>query len=686
MPPVMKNPNHWKGALARLGLPLAQETDRGFLLRVSDLVRRTWAALKPQLETAYAWAKEQLEQLISELSLQIERAREDRLCFEIGTYEGEIGTPVTLGTTDGQEVSALLRISDITDPRRFALRLREGSGPFSAYLKGLLSPETQGHLARYEGRGAPSELLKMSLVDDLNLLITGRNLYEVQAFARTKLTAEIRREVESYQGPSSRAKLNRWLLEQHCPEIARHTARTPVLVQSMGVIALENPTIDRHLYVIGSSGAGKSKLLELTIRQHLTSGMGFALLDPHGDLTRDVMRFLYSESARSKIDLDRVRLIEPFRTDALTGFNPLDPAGGPLHPHISSLIASFRRLWANSWGVRMEDCLRHTLHALALAGFTLAEVIPFLTDPAFRARTLARVDDDWVKDYFAARYDPLSDAARQAVAEPLLNKMSALLADPCVRAMLSQREHGLNFRALMDGRAQVFINLSRGRLGGNSSLLGSFLVSQVYSAALSRANVPEAARKRFSLFVDEFQCFTGDGFETLLSECRKYRVRLIAAHQHLDQLDPSLRNSVFSNASTHIAFSTSPQDAAAIAREFTGGADLARELVHLPPRHAFLHRRGQPTLRFEVLPVPSPKVGEAELESFMADLRARHGRPLSQIEKEINARRILRSATPDPPVVGREAGGAKRGALHDDLSRPSGGETESGPVTEGDDD
>jgi len=459
------------------------------------------------------------------------------------------------------------------------------------------------------------------------------------------------------------------------------------------LLVLSPAELDRHVYLLGASGSGKTRLLELFLRQEMQRGGGFCLIDPHGDLTQSVLAYLYTgqskaepapgawtgsgrgawspghagdadrgpgERSSAPVDLDRLYLVEPFQREGLIGLNPLDPAGGPLHAHIGELVGIFRRLWSNSWGPRMEEVLRTTLLTLAQTDCTVAEAAPFLTLPEFRARVLARVDDPMLSAFFADRYDLLPDGARSTVAEPVLNKLGALLADPHVRGMLGQRDGVLSFRQLMDSGAWVLINCARGQLRDASSLLGSFVVAQLQSAALSRADTPEPERKPFTLFVDEFQHFRSEDFESILCEARKYRLRLVVAHQHLGQLDSALQNALFGNVATHLVFSVSPADAAVVARRFgdLGGAGVPvspSTLVHLPVGKALVCRRGSPPVCARILPVHTPQVPAEELAGFAASLRSRYGKSLSEVEAEIASRLA------PPPATGAKAGARSTG-------------------------
>lgn len=409
-------------------------------------------------------------------------------------------------------------------------------------------------------------------------------------------------------------------------------------------VSITADELNRHCYVLGASGSGKSRLLEFLIRQHIQQDAGFCLVDPHGDLTHGLLAFLLAEYRAAEaegvpFDLDRIFLVEPFQEDGVPGINPLDPCGGPLYPHLSELVAIFRRVWSSSWGPRMEEVMRNALLVLALAGLTLAELPALLTDAEFRTEVLGGIEDETACEYWRYRYDTLSDASRAAYAEPVLNKIGALLADPRLRCVLGQRDHCLNLRQLMDSGAWVFINCAKGQMRDASHLFGSFVVAQLQAAAMARADQPERDRVPFTLFVDEFQNFRGDDFETILCEARKYRLRLVLAHQHLEQVDGALRNAILGNVATQLVFAVSAPDAAVIGRQISRESNAGSRLIGQEVACAHVLRRGQAPAPVRIMPVHPPRIGESDVAAFAAQLRRQHGRPLDEVEAELRTRR-----------------------------------------------
>ena len=338
-------------------------------------------------------------------------------------------------------------------------------------------------------------------------------------------------------------------------------------------ISLPPESLLKHAYLIGSTGSGKTYLILRMILELARLGHGFGLLDIEGDLSQRVIKHLAS-MATTKHRLeeieDRVVLIELFNHDFAPAFNPLSARDlQDAYRQSLDMLGIFKRIWQDvSWGARMEELLRNLLLTLSLSGLTLGEAQRFLVEPDFRQTTVERIPDQDLRLYWNSRFGSLSDKMKSVYAEPVLNKITVFTADPLIRHVISQKKSSIDFRALMDKRKWVVVNVSKGALSENAYLLGSLFVSKINYAALSRANQPEKVRVPFFLFVDEFQNFMGHNFEEILSEARKYRLGLILAHQNLAQVRPRMRESIFGNVGTLLFFRLGHNDISEISGEF----------------------------------------------------------------------------------------------------------------------
>ena len=340
-----------------------------------------------------------------------------------------------------------------------------------------------------------------------------------------------------------------------------------------------------HVYVIGKTGVGKSTLLEVLARQDLEAGRGFALIDPHGDLVEGVW-----EAVPSSLR-DRVVYLNAPDTAQRYGYNPLRRVRDDKIPLAASgLLEALKKLWGEkAWGVRMEHVLRSTLYALLERdSSTLPDILRLYADERFRKKVIRGIRNETVYQFWKDEFEKYPWRYRAEAVAPIQNKLGALLSDPTLHRILVAPNVDLHFRTLMDEGGVLLINLAKGRLGEDSATtLGGLLVSTLGLAALSRADVPEAERRPFFLYVDEFQTFTTLSFVNMMSELRKYGLGLTLAHQHLDQLEPEVRHAVLGNAATLISFRVGPEDAPILAREFQPTFDV-EDLLNLPNRHIYL--------------------------------------------------------------------------------------------------
>ena len=349
-----------------------------------------------------------------------------------------------------------------------------------------------------------------------------------------------------------------------------------------------------HLYLIGKTGVGKSSLIETLALQDFAAGRGFALVDPHGDLVERI--FASAPTPERVIYLNIPDATQPF------GYNPVRRVRDDLIPLAASgLVETFRKLWPLAWGVRMEHVLRNSLYALLeREGSTLPDILRLFADKTFRKSVVRSIRNQVVRQYWTDEFENHSPRLQAEAVAPIQNKLGALLADPTLYRVLVEPEVDIRFRNLMDEGRVLLVNLAKGRLGEDATLLlGGLLVSTLGLAAFSRADTAPNVRRPFFLYVDEFQNFTTLAFVNMMSELRKYGVGLTLAHQHLAQLEPEIRHSVLGNAGTIIAFRVGAEDAPYLAREFQPTFDVL-DLINLPNRNIYLKLMidGTPSMPF----------------------------------------------------------------------------------------
>jgi len=325
----------------------------------------------------------------------------------------------------------------------------------------------------------------------------------------------------------------------------------------------------RHLYVIGKTGSGKSTLLRNLIVQDIEAGRGLMLLDPHGDLADELLDYIPSRRIEEVVYLAPADLAYPI------GFNMLQHAPPDDRPRIAAnVVGTFKHIWRDSWGPRLEYVLYNTVAALldfpaARGGVSLLGVPRMFTDAAYRARVVKEIRDQRVRAFWVEEFAAYGPQFATEVVSPVQNKIGALLAAPAIRNMLGQATSTLDIAEAMDNRRVVIANLSKGQLGeAATNLVGSLLVTAVQLAAMRRASIAEEDRVDFAVYLDEFHNFTTDAFAAILAEARKYRLSLVLGHQYLAQVPAPIRAAVLGNVGTLVAFQVGYDDAEALAGEF----------------------------------------------------------------------------------------------------------------------
>lgn len=349
------------------------------------------------------------------------------------------------------------------------------------------------------------------------------------------------------------------------------------------LVGLKPADRNAHIYVLGKTGTGKSTLLESLARQDLAHGGGFALLDPHGDLVERVL---------AAVPPDRETLIYMNVSDTARplGFNPLEA----VPPEKRALAASglldvFKKLWADSWGPRLEHILRNALLVLLdQPSATLADILRLLDDRDFRRHVAERTPNAQVRRFWLTEFERYPLHFRAEAIAPVQNKVGAFLANPVLQRILTQPKSAFDLRQVMDNGKVLLVNLAKGKLGEDTAaLLGSLLVSRIGLAALSRADVPESERRDFAVYLDEFQNFSTLSLATMLPELRKYHVGLVLAHQHLAQVDPRVRDAILGNVGTMVTFRVGASDAALLEPELSPEVSV-EDLVSLPNYAVYL--------------------------------------------------------------------------------------------------
>lgn len=392
----------------------------------------------------------------------------------------------------------------------------------------------------------------------------------------------------------------------------------------------------RHVYIIGQTGAGKSGLLELFALSDVYHKQGYAIIDPHGDFAVNNMHFIPADR------IDDVVYFNPADTAYPLGFNPMEVWDPNQKNNISSeIIGVLKRMFGDSWGPRLEYILRYTILALLdRPNTTMLDITRMLTDKKFRKETLEYCTDSVVLNFWNIEFASWNDKFQAEAVAPVLNKVGAFTANPIIRNIIGQPKSTFNIREIMDEGKILIVNLSKGLIGeDNAGILGSFLVTKIQLAAMSRSDIEKIEDRRpFYLYVDEFQNFATDSFATILSEARKYGLNLTVANQYVSQMQDTVRDAVFGNVGTMISFRVSADDAPLLGKQFEPQFE-PNDLLQMHNRNFIINMviKGEKSPAFSATTLTIPPSQTNFMQHIVDSSRRKYARDRESVEKEIQA-------------------------------------------------
>ncbi len=408
---------------------------------------------------------------------------------------------------------------------------------------------------------------------------------------------------------------------------------------------------DRHMYVIGKTGMGKSTLLENMAIQDIRNGEGFAFLDPHGKTVETLLDFIPEERIKDVV------YFAPFDMEHPIAFNVMEDVGyDKRHLVVSGLMATFKKIWEDAWSARMEYILTNTLLALLeYPDATLLGVNRMYTDKAYRQKVVENVKDPVVKDFWTKEFANYGDRYTQEATPAIQNKIGQFTGNPLIRNIIGQPKSTFDIRTMMDQKKILIMNLSKGLVGEtNMRLLGSMLTTRLFLGAMSRADLsPEdlARSPNFYFYVDEFQNFANQTFAEILSESRKYKLNLIITNQYIEQMEEEVRDAVFGNVGTTVAFRVGPFDAEVLETIFMPKF-TKEDVVALDKRQVYLSLMidgvgSAPFSAVTIPPIEPPP--ESHREQVIESSRKQFTAPRAGIEKAIMDELVASGASEAPP-------------------------------------
>lgn len=339
-----------------------------------------------------------------------------------------------------------------------------------------------------------------------------------------------------------------------------------------------------HIYCIGKTGSGKSTLLLNMAISDIKRRNGIGIIDPHGDLAEEILNHIPKERIQDVIYFNVGDTEYPITFNPLSNVKEQDR-----YLVAATIVTTLKKLWADSWGPRLEHIFRNTLLSLSYySKSTLLDIVPMLTDAEFRKQVLYAVPVISLKEFWHKEFEPLSPQLKHEFTAPIINKVGLFSSHPFIKNILGQQKSTIDIAHIMNTKKIFIANLSKGVMGeAGTQLLGSLLVSQFQAAALGRGTRPIHSRTPFYLYIDEVHSFMTKSFADILSESRKYGLSLFLTHQFLEQIDEDIQKAIFGNVGTIISFRVGTRDAKVLAEEFYPTFNQT-DFINLPRYHIYL--------------------------------------------------------------------------------------------------
>lgn len=416
----------------------------------------------------------------------------------------------------------------------------------------------------------------------------------------------------------------------------------------------------RHLYVVGKSGTGKSKLLELLIIEDIKAGHGVGVLDPHGDLVDNILKHIPKERT------DDIVYFNPADSEYPIAFNPLEQVEQEMRVRVTiGFIDIFKKLFGANWTPRLEHVLRYTTLALLDSpNTTILSILKMLSDKNYRQKIVANIQDSVIKNFWVNEFAGWSEKFDNEAIMPILNKVGQFVSTSLIRNIVGQSVNKINIREMMDQGKILLMRISKGNLGEeNAQLIGAMVVTKIQQAAMSRTDTLEELRRDFYLYCDEFQYFATDTFAEILSEARKYRLNLTMAHQYMGQLTEVIRKTAFGNVGSMINFRVGAEDASILANEYTPVFNV-RDIINLGVREFYIKMSIDGEMRdaFSGYTLSVPKNEHDYTQEIIALSRSKYARPREEVEKDLKAW--------DESTINQEGADVGPGELEENFDEP----------------
>lgn len=391
----------------------------------------------------------------------------------------------------------------------------------------------------------------------------------------------------------------------------------------------------RHFYLLGKTGSGKSTLFKNMFISDVLSGSGACFVDPHGDTVEELLSYIPPNRVQDVVYFNPTDVEHP------VGFNLLELKDKSQRDLIADgVVEVFKKQFGDSWGPRLQYILTNTVATLAEAqGTSLLAVTRILIDKNYRKFILKQLNDPILYKFWAEEYAQMAENSRlvtEAVS-PIQNKVGRFISSAVTRNIVGQVKSTIDLREIMDNQKILLVNLAQGRLGEETaSLLGGMIITRLQATAMERVDMPEEERKDFFLYVDEFQNFATESFAKILSEARKYKLNLTMTNQYIDQLPLTVRQAIFGNVGTLGSFVVSQADAGILEKEFAPVVS-ADDLVSLDAYAMYIKLciDGMTSVPFSAKSLPVRYQKYNLRDEIVKASREKYGVPREEIEEKV---------------------------------------------------
>lgn len=390
----------------------------------------------------------------------------------------------------------------------------------------------------------------------------------------------------------------------------------------------------RHMYIIGKTGMGKSELLKNIAIQDIQDGRGLAFIDPHGDPVEDLLDYIPQHRIKDVIYINPADMEFPIAFNVMEEVEP-----DKRHLVADGIMAVFKKLWVDLWSARMEYILNYTILALLeVPDSTLLGINRMLAEKDFRKFVVEQVKDPEVKAFWTQEFAKYTDKFASEATAAIQNKIGQFVSNNLIRNIVGQSKSSFDIRKAMDEQKILLVNISKGRVGEDASrLLGGLLITKIQLAAMSRVDIPKNQRKDFVLIVDEFQNFATASFANILSEARKFNLSLVIANQYIAQMEEEVRDAVFGNVGTIVAFRVGAEDAEMLEKEFAPEFTV-EDIVNLGKRQIYLKLMidGVASRAFSAMTMDTiSPLPESTRREVIAQSQASYGHERGEVEETI---------------------------------------------------